>query len=926
MDWVLRALLMTDVERSTRLWQEDAAAMAEAISRHDAIVAEVVAAHGGQLIKARGEGDSTFSVFASAADAAGAAVSLNLAITSEPWALSRPIRVRGAVHFGNVEDRAGDFYGPEVNLCARLRATAHPGQMLAAGAVVRHVDLHGSRLPFDAVPLGKHRLKDLAETVEVFQLNPPRSVETFEPIASLNSSAGSLPQFASEFMFREAELDDLSLLLHRQNLVSIVGPGGVGKSRLAVEAARRFTAWTPDGAHFVDLAATRPEEHLPGVLSAGLKLRAEASVSVESLAADLAQREMCIVLDGCEHLASALIPLLKRLMQACANITVLVTSRSTLKLTGEQVFRLPPLAVPLSGADMEAIENSPAVGFFVSRAVMARHDFTVTPKNARSIATICTQLDGIPAALEMAAIRVRSLSPEQIEARLSNRFRMLSQEGAVNSLKALFDWSWDALSPSEQRFAWCATQFEGSFDLDAAELVCERFEAYESARTATIPGADMASAKVDPYAAIDYIDSLVEKSLLVAEEADSTMRYRLSSTFREYARDKWLDAAARAGLERAHAEHFRDKAAASTAAQVHLDAKNYARAIEHFISTPAPALAAELALFMSGHWQFAGAYAEGSRTMLRCLEICQGPEHAVARARLVNAIGSFSYNLGQFAAARTHLTEAVQTAARIGDAALRSKALNNLALLDMAEGHNESAIRSLEEVVPYERAQGDDDPLSRTLSNLGYLLILVGDLGRAKAVLEEALQVTGRSDNKQGAIPCLCNLSDLALEQQDLELSAGYAQRGMDYAEELKNNVGAACCMANLGEIELRRGDLDRAESLLRTALVRCIDMSASWMVGSVLDLLGIVFWRKGSHDPAMLALVHRKVASTLPSPPRFAAEANEIYALVEKRVGPEAIARSRHRAEMSGVSSLLDDLPRAPSRGEIVVTKIAVK
>ena len=474
------------------------------------------------------------------------------------------------------------------------------------------------------------------------------------------------------------------------------------------------------------------------------------------------------------------------------------------------------------------------------------------------------------------------------------------------------DWSWDSLGPNEQRFAWCATQFDGSFDLDSAELVCERFEGYvENAPSAS--GPDITTAKIDPFAAIDYVDSMVEKSLLVAEESGGAMRYRLSSTFREYAREKWTDASARKTLEQAHAEYFRTRALAVTPEQVQGDAKNFGRAIDYFIAANLPADAADLALFMSGHWQFVGAYAEGSRTMKRCWEICKGPDMEVDRARLVNAIGSFNYNLGQFAAARSNLSDAIEAATRAGDPALRSKALNNLALLDMAEGNNDGAIQSLEEVLPYERLHGEDDTLSRTLSNLGYLFILTGELAKAKAVLEEALQVTGRSDNKQGAIPCLCNLSDLALEEHDLDLSAGYAQRGMDYAEELNNKVGAACCMANLGEVELRRGELDQAESLLRTALARCIDMSASWMIGSVLDLLGIVFWRKGNHDPAMLALVHRRVASTLPSPPRFAGEANEIYGLVEKRVGPEEVARTRHRAEMSGVASLPGRTPKSP-------------
>ena len=900
MEWVPRALLMTDVERSTRLWQEDAGAMARAIARHDAIVEQVIGAHDGRLIKTRGEGDSTFSVFLSAADAARAAVALQTAIENEPWPLSRPLRIRSALNFGNIEDRSGDCYGPEVNLCARLRAAAGAGQVLASGAVARM--LGDVAQDFEIAPLGRHRLKDLAEIVEVHQLAAAGRQETFEPIASLNATAGVLPEFGSPFMGRETELTELARLLRGRRLVTIVGPGGVGKSRLAAEAARRFTDWTPDGAHFIDLGSVRGGDHLPGVIGPALKLRAEATVGVDSLVAELASREACLVLDRCEHLNAEIVPLLKRVTQGCPHLTVLATSRSTLKISGEQTFRLMPLETPESGADAEQIAQAPAVRFFVSRATMARHDFTVTPKNARAIVSICSRLDGIPAALEMAALRVRSLSPEQLEARLSNRFRVLGTAGAQDSLQALFDWSWDSLTEHEQRFAWCATRFEGSFDLEAAEAIAEGFEAL----TPTESGDGLSAACLDPYAAIDYIDSLVEKSLIHADEQDSAMRYRLSSTFREYAMEKWTDPAARRSLERAHAEYFHrliDDVPPDAAGS---DAKNLSRALEFFLAAERPEPAAEMALFLTEHWQAVGAYAEGSRTVKRALQAL-GPKRAALSARLLNAIGSFEYNLGRYELARGHLNEAIAMA---DEDAVRAKALNNLALTDMAGGDNDAALASLEAALPFDRAAGNDKELSRTLSNLGYLLILNGELPRAKEVLEEALLVTGRSGDKRAAIPCLCNLSDLALEQHDLELSAEYAERGLEYSDEVNYKVGAACCVTNLAEVQLGLGNLSEAERLLRRALGQCIDMGATWLLGSILDLLGIAFWRNGDVEPAKTAFVYRRVAVTLPSPPRFAAEAGDIFALVESQVGAEALARSRHDAEIGGMASLLDDLP----------------
>jgi predicted ATPase/uncharacterized protein HemY len=758
-------------------------------------------------------------------------------------------------------------------------------------------------------PLGRHRLKDLAEPVEVFQLDPLGRQQRHAPLNSLNATVGFLPQFGSEFLFRSTELEDLTQLLRKQNLVTVVGGGGVGKSRLAVEAGRQCTPWLPDGAHFVDLAEARDAESLPAHIATGMKLRPEASVNAEALVVELTKKEALVILDGCERFQKEMQPLLKRILQGCPLMKCLVTSRSTLKISGEQVFRLLPMATPGNASDIDDIEAAESVRFFVNKAAMTRHDFTLSPKNARAIATICAHLDGVPAALEMAALRVRSLTPEQISARLGNRFRMLGQSGSDNSLQALFDWSWESLGEREQRFAWCSTVFEGSFDLEAAEALIERFET-EIAGVSPDPNHPFTSTPIDPYSAVDHIDVLVEKSLLSATERSLSMRYRLTTTFREYVREKWMAPDAIRAVETAHASYFSDRVEGIPAELIPEDASNFSRAIDFYMAAPEPTKAAKMELLLVRHWESAGVYAEGCRRMRKCDELCDPEKDKELRGDLLNGIGLFEYYLGEFDRAKSDLKAASEIATEVGNKDLMSKSLNNLSLVYMAEGKNEEAIESLEKAIPLDRAKRDDSALAIGLSNLGYLLILQGNLERAKALLDEALQVTSRTDDRRIAISCLCNLSDLALEQDDLELSASYSRRGMQYAEELNNLVGSACCQTSLGEVALRRGSYDEAETLLRRALARSVEMNAGWLIGVILDLLAQVFWKSGRLETATLTLAHRQVASTVPSPPRVVHDVEALMAVVQTEVGQDAFEQFRRRAERSGVASLLDELP----------------
>jgi predicted ATPase/class 3 adenylate cyclase len=506
--------LFTDVEDSTRRWDEHPDAMRDALARHDELIERYVAAHAGRVVRPRGEGDSRFAVFARASDAVAAALAIQRAFRAEDWPAEVAVRVHMAVHTGEADLRAGDYYGSSVNRCARLRSLAHGGQALVSQATR---DLAHASLPPDAGlrDLGWHRLRGLAEPEHVYQLTHPQIEADFPPLQSVDARMHNLPIQLTSWVGREAELEDVRRLLGTTRLLTLTGTGGVGKTRLALELARGVSAGYPDGIWLVELGPLTSPDLVPLSVASAAGIRAIAEMPhMSAIVEALRPRNLLLILDNCEHLLDACAKLLDELLRSCPDIKVLTTSREPIGVTGETIRRVPSLQLPNTQipTDLDELIDNPCVRLFLERARAVHPRVALTRHNAAAVVQICRRLDGIPLALELAAARIDALTPEQLAARLDQRFRLLTGGARTalprqQTLAATLDWSYSLLSKAERRLFERLAVFSGGWTLEAAESVCA--------------GPPVAQEDV-----LEVLVRLTRKSLVLAEETISgTERY-----------------------------------------------------------------------------------------------------------------------------------------------------------------------------------------------------------------------------------------------------------------------------------------------------------------------------------------------------------------------------------------------------------------
>ena len=419
--------LLTDIEGSTRLWETVPGAMEEALGRHDRLLAEVIGGHGGVVVTSRGEGDSFFAVFASAVSAVEAAGACQLRLESEPWPEGAMPRVRMGLHTGEAHVQEGDYvdHAP-INRCARVKAAAHGGQVLLTAATR---DLVGGRLGggFGLKGLGEFRLRDLTEPELIYQLTHADLPADFPPIRTLAERIGNLPLQVSSFVGRDRELEQTAAVLGQARVVTLTGPGGVGKTRLALQAAGQLSPRFGDGAWLCELAPVRDPAGVDDAVAAVFSLAARAGQSTrEALVEFLRGKQLLLVLDNCEHLLAEAAALAGVLQRSCERLVILATSREGLGIDGERLMPVPPLATPGAGADLAAITQAEAVQLFAERAAAVKPGFTVTAGNAAAVATVVRRLDGIALAIELAAARVPAMTPAELARRLEQSFAVLA--------------------------------------------------------------------------------------------------------------------------------------------------------------------------------------------------------------------------------------------------------------------------------------------------------------------------------------------------------------------------------------------------------------------------------------------------------------------------------------------------------------------
>lgn len=783
--------LFTDIEGSTRLWEQQPEAMRVALAAHDATSRRCVQRHGGRIVK--GTGDGIHAVFDDPADAVQAVLALQQALDRADSAL--PLSVRCGLHSGPAEQRDGDYYGPVLNRAARIMSAAHGGQVLLSQAVADRLQ---GRLPDGSAlrDLGLVRLRDLASPERVHQLLHPALREAFPPLRSLQATPNNLAQQLNSFVGREHELAEVRALLARQRLVTLLGMGGIGKSRLSVQLGAELLDDFADGVWLVELAPLADPRGVPQALASVLGVKEAAGQTVTaSLLDHVRDKQLLLILDNCEHLVHACAELARQLLQAAPGVKVLASSRDALQLGGETCYAVPTLRVPAVDLDTDPalLAQHEAVRLFVDRASAAQAAFRLTPANALAVAAICRQLDGIPLAIELAAARTRALAVPAIAERLGDRFRLLvSHDQTVlprqRTLRALIDWSFDLLSEAERALFRRLAVFAGGFTLEAAEAV---------------GGGD----GIAPAEVLDLLALLVGKSLVVMDAEGA--RYRMLETVRAYAAEKLAEAGDEPGARRRHVQHH---LALAEAARTHLAGPERGSWLQRLDTERENLLAAhawclrdpegrdadlQLVFVLKTYWHLRGLLNLGYRVTLEALARTDPAQRDRGRCRVLCDAGQLCHFTGRHDEARAYLEESHAIALELGDKARVAAVLQPLGMVHVARGDSARALAIYEEAVALARELGNPWLLMASTNALAQLHRVHGDLVRADTLFAQTLDTARTLDQPESMAIALLNRAMVSV----LQHQHGAARDGLRQAAELADATGSSPLLQSLLDV-----------------------------------------------------------------------------------------------------------------------------
>jgi predicted ATPase len=828
------AFLFTDIEGSSQRWESFGVAMDGAVKEHERLLRGVFGSHGGYVFKT--VGDEFCVAFARAADALAAAVDAQRALDAVDFSAVGGLHVRMGVHAGEAAERDGDYFGPTVNTVARLSALAYGGQIVLSG-VAR--EAMGDELPdgLSLVDLGRHRLRDVAAIAQVWQVAGDGLRAEFPPLRSAGIVAHNLPPSRTELVGRERDLAQIEALVRERRLVTLVGAGGVGKTRAAVAVGAQTLQSYADGAWFADLARVTDAALVANVIAGALGMsQIEGRRVDESLVAWLRDKHLLLILDNCEHVLETVAPLADAVLDAAPGVRILATSREPLRVGGEQTVRL------------SSLEPVDAERLFAQRAALVSKSFTLSDRNAEEIATICRRLDGIPLAIELAAARAGTMSIASLARRLDERFAVLTAGSRTalprqQTLHAMVSWSVDLLSPSERGIFERLGVFVGAFRLESATTIC-------------MPEDEAAGA-------FELLASLCEKSLLTVDVAGAHESYRLLETMREFALEQQRRNGEREDLALRHAHYFRQQALAADErygtqpadawlAAAELDLDNYRAALEWALrDRHDAALGSDIAGSLEQLWYRGGLAAEGSdwlslaRTQLheaahprqagrvwqtiaafrdgsdkydaaqRALRLYRaaGDERGEMWALVASGFGL--QQMGRIEEANAEFEHALAGARRFPNPWLSGVLLNRRGTIARDRREFAAGRELLAEAIERFRPlyEGGRSPI--VLMNLAELEFADGN---APLALELASEAAKSESLRHGAmhlanLHACCALFRVAAD--DLDGAAADAAEGLRCAQHERNALAATIALAHLALIAALRGDPERAAAIL---------------------------------------------------------------------------------------------------------------
>jgi predicted ATPase/class 3 adenylate cyclase len=838
----LLTFLFTDIEGSTSLWEQYPAAMQSALAIHDALLRRAIDAHQGHIFKT--VGDAFHAVFSSADDAVAAAVESQRSLHAEKWQGIPGLRVRMALNTGTAEERDGDYFGPVLNRLSRLLVAGHGGQTLLT---LSTKDAFQRRPDFiELRDMGERRLKDLSRPEHVFQVVVPDLPSDFPPLATLEAIPNNLPGALTTFVGRESELADVKRLLSTTHLLTLSGSGGCGKTRLSIQVAAELLDTFAGGVWFVELAPISDPDTVPSAVASAMGIREDPSKMIlTSIAENLRSKTALLILDNCEHLVGACANIAETLLRACPSLRIVASSREALGIAGETIWRVPSLP------------EAESIKLFSERARAVAPTFDLTEQNKPSVIQICQRLDGIPLAIELAAARVNVLHVDQIAARLSDRFRLLTGGSRTalprhRTLRAAIDWSYGLLTDAERKLLRRISVFVAGFTLEAAE---------RASSDADLPAADI----------LDFLTRLVEKSLVLVEETEHEARYSLLDMVRQYSRERLLESGEAEQTGRRHRDFFLALAERAVPELVgpdqiqwldrlDLEHENFRAALTWCQADPdgiEPSL--RLAVALSRFWFVRGYFEEGRMWLKEAMARASGSRRTLEWAKALRGAGTLALMQGDYVSARSLFEECLAIFRELDDRGAMAATLINLANtsqfqsnLGLARSNSEEALSRFRELGAARgiatalstlcvilHQQGEDarsrmllqeslrifrdlklkEGIAHNLDLLGILASSEGDYVSARSLHEESLAIHRRSGDKPKVVAVLLNLGHAALGQGDIAAAESALREGLQIAQQLGERRRIAIALHNLGWTALKRNDQETARKYLRDAL-----------------------------------------------------------------------------------------------------------
>jgi len=806
------AFLFTDVEGSTRRWESDPDAMAAALARHDALLRAAIEAHGGYVFKVMG--DAFCAAFATAPDAAAAALRIAHALVDEDFSGVGGMPVRMALHAGSAQERDGDYFGPALNRVARLLAVGHGGQLLVSGTAA---DLLHDAMPSESAlrDLGLHRLKDLARAERVYQLDGSGLPQTFPALRSLEQTPNNLPLQLTSFVGREAELREIDRLTREHRLVTLVGTGGSGKTRCAIQAGAELLDRFIDGVWLVDLAPISNPALVTAALAQTLGVKETPNRPLlETLSAHLERRQALLILDNCEHVIDEVRRVVAAILRVCPEVRILATTRESLNVAGERAVRLAPLPVPPA---------RDAVSLFADRAFAAAGTFAITEENAALVGEIVTRLDGIPLAIELAAARVRVLSPRQVLERLNERFRLLTggdRSGLPRqqTLRAAIDWSYDLLDERERMLFRRLAIFSGGWTLPAAVAVCGEGD-------------------FDEWEMLDALESLVDKSLVTVDSLGAECRYGMLYSIREYATERLAVAHEAEKIAAAHARFYGEFVRGLRPLVHDLEDVRWRRALSDELDNIRAAIdwtifaghdpEVGLKLLAELEWpELLATPHEARRWFERAAQLAEAMPDKLAYARILRHLLVLSRLAGRSP------SESEVTALRALDVARASRDADEVArALANLGGNYRDAARFDDAERAFVEAYAAPESLSRLTKNVVLRIWAVTDLQRGdlERARERFSEVAGlERPGSEAHASALLNLGELHFAAGDAHAAHDAASQAKDTFAGL-DSIYLEVALSNLAAYAMAVDDLASARDNLREALALQRRSRSTW-------------------------------------------------------------------------------------------------